>query len=126
MANNGETLTERQKKTIEALCSYRNIGTALEAAKVGRSTLARWLKQPVFNAALAQAQRAALAGLSRSLVVLADKATAALEAAFDDAEAPHPAKIRAADVTITNLLRVAELVDLEARITALEENQAAK
>jgi hypothetical protein len=119
MVNNGE-LTEKQTRTIAALCSYRTLGAALEAVKVSRTTLARWRKQPEFIAALEAAQRESLAGLSRSLVVLSDKATAALENTFDDAEAAPGVKVRAAEVVLVNMLRVAELVDLEQRISELE------
>jgi len=70
MANNGEKsseLTARQRRMIAAMLTNKNIGEACEAAKVGRSTLARWLDQePFINALIILAERARNEGVKRA------------------------------------------------------------
>ena len=92
---------------------------AAKAASVSRQTLYRWLAEPAASA-LREAEALALDGLSRTLVRLGDKAASALEAAFDDAAAPHSVKIRAADVVTGRLLQLRELATIEHRLEVIE------
>jgi len=115
-----KNLTPRQRKAIESLLTSGNVKEAAEKAGVKRQTVYKWFKQPKFKAALADAQRTALESLSRALVRLGDKATATLENAMGDQDAPLGAKIRAANIVLANLLRLWELVNLEQRVADLE------
>lgn len=113
-------LTPRQRKAIEALLTTGDKTAAAEAAGVQRQTIYRWLKLPHFRAALAEAEAEALASLSRALVRLGDNATATLEQAMGDDESSWSVKVRAADVVLSRLLQLRELVDLEQRVSELE------
>ena len=93
-------LTPAQQKAVAALLTT---GTITEAAKVAgsaRQTLHRWLADPVFQAALREAESEALAALSRRLVTLGESAAAALT----DALAPGR--------DIRDRLRAAEILSL--------------
>ena len=115
-----ENLTPKRRKAIESLLTTGDIAAAARAAGVSRQTLYTWLREADFRAALQSAETAALESLSRALVRLGDKATATLDSAMSDDLAALPVKIRAADIVLSRLLQLRELVDLEARVTELE------
>ena len=111
--------TARQRKAITALLTTGDKNQAAEAAGVSRRTLYRWLHQAEFRAALQLAETEALDELSRELVRLAGKAARTLERAMDSAELDN-ARIRAADIVLSRLLQLRELVTIEQRLAALE------
>jgi hypothetical protein len=115
-------LKPNQRKAIEQLLIHGEIQTAAVAAGVSRDSIHRWLKEPVFVAALREAERLAIGTAARSLARLATKATGILETAMDDHTAPPSTRIRAADLVLTRLIQLREFTDLEERLTALEEN----
>ena len=117
-------LSPGQLKAIEALLTCGNAVAAAKAAGVARRTLYRWMQDPLFVDALRAAEADAVKGLSRLLAGLGESAGLALS----DALAPGQkitVRLRAAEIVFGNLLRLRELVDLEARITALESNEQA-
>lgn len=116
-----DTLSPKQYKAIEALLSSGNVAEAARAAGVARKSLYRWLADPVFAKALREAEQLALEGVARSLLRLGDKATAAIEAALDDASAPHSVKLKAASVIFTHHPQLLESVALADRVAALED-----
>lgn len=113
-----QQLAPSKRRAIDALLLTGRIGEAAEAVGISRSTLGRWLRDPVFRQALREAEAAALDELQRRLVALGGSAADALAAALkhDDVRI----KLRAADVTLTRLLQLRELVDLEERLARLE------
>ncbi len=113
-------ITARQRKAIRALLEHGDVASAAEAAGVTRQTLYRWRKQEHFKRALAEAEGEALEGLSRALVRLGEKATETLEQAMDGAE-KESTKVRAADIVLSRLLQLRELVELEERVSELEK-----
>jgi len=114
-------VTPRQRKAIESLLTQGDVKSAAAAAGVARQTVYRWLKKPAFRAALAEAEAEALASLSRALVRLGEKATRTLEQAIDgEADTRMSTRVRAADIVLSRLLQLRELVDLERRVTELE------
>ena len=113
-------ITARQRKAIRALLEHGDVASAAEAAGVTRQTLYRWRKQEHFKRALAEAEGEALEGLSRALVRLGEKATETLEQAMDGAE-KESTKVRAADIVLSRLLQLRELVELEERVNELEK-----
>ena len=60
LAESYTTLTHRQYLAIECLASSPTIAHAAKRAGVGRTTLYRWLKDPVFKAACEQRRTEAL------------------------------------------------------------------
>jgi hypothetical protein len=119
--NLNNKVTPRKKRAVESLLTNGDITAAAAAAGVSRTSLYRWLKDDNFLGALAEAEQAALASLSRRLVSLGDRAVGTLAKAMDDEGAPVGSKIRAADVTLGRLLQLRELYQLEERVSRLEE-----
>jgi hypothetical protein len=117
-----KVITPNQRKAIECLLTTGNTTAAAESAGVNRSTIYRWMSDDGFLDSLHEAEREAVAALSRALSGLGDMASSALR----DALQPHQkiaTRLRASEIVIGNLLRLRELVDIEARLTTLERNQ---
>lgn len=125
MSENGtlKTLAPAQRKAIEALLTCGNVASAALAADVGRTTIYRWMKEDLFTSELRIAEQEAVAGLARALAGLGDSAAEALRAALQP-DQKMSVRLRASEVVIGNLLRLRELVELEARISALEAGNA--
>jgi phage terminase small subunit len=119
-------LTPRQRRTIESLLTCADVTEAARQAKVSRDTVYRWLKQDAFRSALDQAVQESMAALSRNLVALGDKARKALADALDgDSPTQAGTRVRAADIVLSRLLQLRELVSLEERVSRLEDSQNA-
>lgn len=118
MGKNGE-LTARQKRMITALLTSENIGAACELAGIGRSTLARWLKDPQFMKELSQAEKQALNQASRELLAGQAEALATIREVM--AYGQPATRLKAANDWLTLLFKFRETGQLEERITALEE-----
>jgi hypothetical protein len=121
MAKNGE-LTQRQRRMIAELLAQPNIGAACEAAGVGRTTLARWLRTPEFKQAMAEAQSDHLAATTRTLLA---GQSAALKTLGDLLDAANPPGVRrqAAVDWLGLSQKFLELHDLVERISRLEAAQ---
>jgi hypothetical protein len=115
-----ENLSPEQLRALTALLEHGDKAKAARAAKVGRTTLYRWLREDAnFQAALEGATRQALKEFSVNLVRLAHKAAQALDDALGtDQDMQH--RLRAADIVTTKLLAVREAVDMEDRLARLE------
>lgn len=104
------------------LASGGRVDTAATAAGVDRATVYRWMREPDFAGTLTEARRVALteavAGLAGGA---ADAAHRLVTLATDPATPPHIA-LAAARSVLDALMRYGWATDLEARITALEEN----
>jgi hypothetical protein len=121
-----DELTTKQKAAIAALIAGSSYGEAATAASVHSNQITRWMREPAFLAALRAAEGEKLQAVTRSLVTLADKAADALKGVLDDSTARSSSKIRAADVILSHLINLRELVDLEERIRKLEDMQNVK
>ena len=113
-------LSLKQRKAVESLLATGEVKAAAAAAGIHRDTLHRWLKEAPFQAAVHEAEAAALDDLSRVLVGLGRTAVATLGAAMSESGTPAATRVRAADVTLSRLLELRELAQLEARVQALE------
>ena len=128
MAENGrqtKDLTPAQRRAIAALLTERNARAAAAKAKVAERTLYRWLADPDFAVALAAAEGDIIAGATRRLLALQDKAIDAVDGVFADAETSAAVKLRAAQLTIDAMLKLRELRNVESRLAALEAAAAA-
>ena len=124
MAENGSGLTTKQVRAVQALLTTKGLAEAAQTAQVGERTLARWLTEPVFRAALSQAEGDLLDAATRRLLSLQDSAIGAFEAVLDGEEVSHTVRLRAAQGVLDHLLRLRELRNMEQRITALEQAYA--
>lgn len=113
-------LTPKQRKAVEALLVSGDITQAAQAAGVARDTLYRWLRQDDFRSALKTAEAASIENLARELVRLGEKAARTLDEAMTAEDATTSARVRAADIVISKLLQLREMVDLEKRVQELE------
>jgi hypothetical protein len=117
-------LTPTQRKVIETLFTTGSISAAALAAGVNRATIYKWRNNDTtFAEAMQEAEADAVAGLARSLAGLGESAAAALFDALQPSE-KMSTRLRAAEIVTDRLLKLRELVTLEARIQALEAGNA--
>ena len=81
----------------------------------------RWLSEPLFRAALAQAEGEAVAAAGRRLAALAETALDELARSMVDPATPAPVRVRAAEVVLGHLLKYREIVAFENRLADLEK-----
>lgn len=121
MAEDGATaLTSAQRRAIAALLTARDVRAAAAEAHVGERSLHRWLKLPAFSSALREEQAAQLEQVTRRLSHAAGAALDALERGLRSEE-PMAQQLRAADIVIGRMLKARELLELETRLVALEQ-----
>ena len=122
------TLSPRQRRGIMALMSAKDTRAAAVIAKVSERQLYRWLNDPAFVAELKAAEGAAIDQAVRRLSELSGTAIDALSSAMTDGTTATGARVQAANVALSQLLRLRELHDLEQRLAALEavKNDTAK
>lgn len=113
-------LTRRQQNAISSLLISRTLREAAESSGTSAKTLRRWMSDGEFVAAVEEARAEALKGLLQRLGHLAVTAVETLEAVMLSDKAPHSAKVRAANATLTNLLKVREITTIEERLARLE------
>jgi len=117
-----DNLTPKKRKAVEALLTCIDIASAARQAGVSRETMYRWMKEPAFRAALNDASLQALEGLSRTLVNLGEAAARVLQETLDDQTSPAGVRVRAADIVLSRILQLRELVDWDQRLKALERS----
>lgn len=119
----GDTLNAKQLRAIDALITGATREAAAQAAGVSTRQVHRWLSENVtFQRALRDAEAQALARVVRRLARMADAACNVLESAM--AGGADARQVRAADIVLSRLLNWKELVELDRRVTALEERHA--
>jgi predicted nuclease with RNAse H fold len=117
----GTELTPKQHQAIQALIAQSSIPSAATSAGVSVRSLYRWLDEPAFRLALNTALDMSIDAAARGMVRLTEKAIQVVETALDDTEL-HPAtRLRAADLVLSNMLKLAELRTLAQRVAALED-----
>lgn len=118
---NLEKLKPNQARALIALLTESNVKKAAVVAGVSAKTLHRWTTtDQAFRNALQEAEGQAVSSVARGLVRLADLSLAVIEETLRDKKAQPGAKLRAADLVLTNLLRLRELHNVETRLAALE------
>lgn len=114
-----ENVTLKQRMAIAALLADGDVSKAAAAAGVSRQTLYRWQRDDAFVAALREAESEAWRNLTRRMAGMGDAAANALSAALAD-DQPIAVRLRAVALLTERGPALLELVDLEARIAALE------
>ena len=113
-------LTLKQEKALACLLSEPTIEAAAKAAKVSKTILYEWLKQPEFKAALDAAKHLLFGDGLATLKASMQEGVEALRAALKDEEATVANKITAATKLIELALKSHETMEVEARLQALE------
>lgn len=116
-------LASKQVQAIKALLTSPTLGKAAESIGVSRKTLERWLTQDDFKAALRAAEQDSLETLNRVMVGYAVQPLAVLIEIMNDKKQAGGVRVRAAAAFLGILLRYRELVVLEERLTALEQQR---
>jgi phage terminase small subunit len=115
------TLTRRQEAFLAALLSCPTIAHAARTAGIAEVTAGRWLKDPSFQEAYRTARRHVVQHAVARVQQATSTAVGTLEAIMQDAAAPASARVSAAKAVLETAIKGVEIEDLEARITALEE-----
>ena len=125
MGQNGTKLTNKQIKTITALMASRTLTEACQTAKIGRSTLARWLKDETFKQALQEAENEVLRESSRFLLTGNNQA---LETIFNlmTNGRTETIRLRASTEWLNQSSRYRDLISIDERLTELEKIAGAK
>ena len=123
MSESGDKLRRRQERSIQALLQEPTVALAAKAAKVGESTLWRYLADPDFLGRYRLARRSA----TEAAVALAQQAAAeAITTLRQELAGARAAdRIRAALALVDIAVRGVELVDLAQRVEAIERAQKA-
>jgi len=120
----GGTKERLREVAIGALLTNPTHEAAAKAAGVSESTLARWMRDPTFAAAVREARRRALEQALGALSAATAEAVETLRVLLGaEGEA---VRVRAAVAILDHALRGAETQDLEERIAALEAALEAK
>jgi hypothetical protein len=117
---NGLTLTPKQARAIVALLTARNLEAAAREAGVGERTLSTWLTDPVFKAALKQAEAEAIEAAGRRLAGYSEHAVSTVLTLMADRNSPPSVRLKAAATILDQLLKWRQYNELEERIAALE------
>jgi len=123
MAKNGANLTKltaRQRRMIAALLTERTIGQACASAKIGRSTLARWLTLDLFNNELKAEQEKTTRRANWLLIGAQEKAINVLMTLAESARNEATKRAAAVDLLTFNL-KFREVIDIESRLAVLEK-----
>ena len=123
MKGHGAKNDHAREQAILALLAHPTIPEAAKACGVGEVTLWRWLQEPAFRDAYRQARRQVLEGAIGSLQQAATEAATTLRALLTaDSESVRLGACRA---ILEQAMKGADLLDLEARIAALEAGRGA-
>ena len=115
------TLTRRQEAFIAALLSCPTIAHAARTAGIAEVTAGRWLKDATFQAAYRESRRQVVQQAIVQVQHATGTAVQTLVAVMQDNESPSSARVSAARSILEMAIRTVEIEDLEARITALEQ-----
>ncbi|MBC7233106.1 MAG: hypothetical protein H5T68_07710 [Chloroflexi bacterium] len=119
MASNG-SLTRKQRMAITALLTTATVREAAEQTGIGERTLYRWLAEPAFQQALIQAQGEVLRLSTVRLAGLLAKALDVIGLDFEPGVDGN-IRLRAATAVLRHVAGLLEYVDLEGRVSALEQ-----
>jgi len=121
MVTDVNELSPKQHTAINALLAQSNFDSAAKQAGVTQRTIYRWLDEPAFRLALNAALDRSIDAAARGLVKLTEKAIRVVETVLDDTELHPSTRLRAAEIVLSNMLKLAELRTLAQRVAALEE-----
>ena len=116
MKGHGAKSDSQREQAILALLTHPTIPEAAEACGVGQTTLWRWMQEPDFRDRYRQARRQVLEG------AIAEAATTLRRLLTADSES---VRLGAARAILDQATKGADLLDLEARIAALEAGREA-
>lgn len=120
-------LTTKQQAALACLLQGGSQQQAADAAGVNVRTLYAWRQHPEFAAELRAGEQELIASAVRALSALTRPAAGLLGRILADTEGKPSDRLRAAGLVLQHVMELKQLVDLEARVAALEaqgENHA--
>jgi hypothetical protein len=123
VANNqtSDVLSKNQLKAVEALISYDTVADAAKACGLGRDTLYRYMRDPLFDGELRKAKRTMVDQAVTSLQRSCKDAAAALADICKDKDSPPSARVAAAREILGQTMRALEIEGIEERLKSLED-----
>jgi transposase-like protein len=115
-----------RQEAIAALLTHRNVEEAARAAGIGTQTLYRWMKEPESDYPDRQAKRVAFGQALARLQQSSSAAATMMLKIMIDTGAPASTRLRAADCVFGHANNAIEMEQIEGRIAALEQQQAAE
>jgi transposase len=113
-----EKLPTRKERVIAALLEESSIAKAAERCGLSERTVRRWLQRDDFRQAFDQAKRTIMESTVARLTATSEKAVGALA---KNVECGNPGtEVKAANVILSQVARLAELEDLQHRVEVLE------
>lgn len=119
MASENDKLDRKKQEAISALLVHPTIEKAAQAVGIREKTLWRWLQIPEFDSAYEEARNRVLA----QTIGLLHKATGvAVTTLMKNLKCGVPSvEVRAAVAVLDQTFRAREILELEARLNAIEE-----
>lgn len=114
----------RMEVFITALLAHGTIAAAAKAADISHATAYRWLAQGPVKDAYAEARRELMRAAMSKLVAAVTQAVDTLVACMDPEIAPA-IRVQAAQALLANALKAQDVLELDARLTAIERQQQA-
>ena len=116
-----DVLTGKKLKAIEALIACDTIDEACKDSGITRSTMYRYLKEPLFEKELKAAKRQLINRAILRLQQTCGDATRTLAEICRDKQAPPSSRVSAAKEILSSSLKSIELEGIEERIEAIEQ-----
>ena len=116
---------KNDEKILAALVTAGSVRTAASVAGVSESTVRNRLKDADFRAAYEAIKSELLQGATAAMLSKLETATETISDVMNDAENPANVRVSAADSLLRHCLRYLATADIERRLSALEEAQAA-
>lgn len=121
MKENSFNLSIKKQKAVLALVSEPSIQRAAMAAKVGETTLHRWLHDDLFLEALHSAKREFVGHAINRLQQASGGAVTVLVEIMDDQDNPPSTRVSAAKIVLEMAFKSTEFESLEVRLAAIED-----
>ncbi len=116
-------MNEKQEKAIPALLACSTLSEAAAVVGITERTLYNWLKDESFSNEYRAARWQAAGQAIARLQSIASEAAEALQDVYSDKENPASSRVSAARTVLELSIKAVELENLEARITALEQQK---
>ena len=120
LATQKQVFTAKKQKALTSLLSCPNLKEASEAAGCNRSSLYRYLSDPVFCKELNRLRFQQLNQAAGSLQKNSERAADILFELAEDKQCPASVRLSAARTILEAGIKFAETVNLEQRLTELE------
>ena len=120
--DSSDKLSDAQQRAIGALLTTRTIKDAAQSARVGRTTLFRWLREDEdFRRCLQAARRNALGQATARLQRMAVNSVDSLQQIIADDKSSTASRVSGIRATLDYAYRAIELEEIEERLTRIEE-----